>query len=152
MSAWPPIADLLPHGPEARCIDEIVAFDPAGALAARLTVNDGLVMYDSGRRGIPAWGGIEIMAQAAGLHHGLTARAAGRGRPRVGYLIGVRNFHAAAGILAAGETLDVLAENLTPDSGDLAQFDCLILTDGVVRVRAVLTVMRTAADDNEEEW
>lgn len=151
MNAYPPVEELLPHGPEARCVDRIVDFVPDGALTAALDVRPELVLYDARRHGIPAWGGIEIMAQAAGLHQGLVARSRGAGRPHLGYLIGVREFRAAESLLAHGKTLEIVAECRAADAGGLARFDCRILWNGQERVSALLTVWRAPDNDEGEE-
>jgi len=151
MSAYPPVEELLPHGPEARCVDRIVDFVPGGALTAELDVRPGLVLYDARREGIPAWGGIEIMAQAAGLRQGLVARSRGAGRPRLGYLIGVREFRAAAPLLAHGKTLEIVAECRAADAGGLARFECRIRAHERECVSALLTVWRAPDNDEGEE-
>ena len=142
MSAWPPVRTLLPHGPEACAIDAIVDFVPGRHLLADLRVHPGLTLFDAERNGVPAWAGIEIMAQAAGLYLGLAGRAQGLGRPALGYLLGVRRFRARGELLAPGADLAVEALCQSAEADGIGRFDCRILEGGQERARALLTLWR----------
>lgn len=142
-SDWPAIAELLPHGPEALCLDAATAYVPGARAMARLVVRPGLWLYDEDLGGIPVWAGIEIMAQTLGIYVGMDARAKGR-RPSVGYLIGMRHFRAARSLLANGLELDVTADCLYSEQEGIGHFDCRILAAGVELARANLVVWRPA--------
>ncbi|MGH8225697.1 MAG: 3-hydroxylacyl-ACP dehydratase [Gammaproteobacteria bacterium] len=141
MSALPAVSDLLPHGPEALCLDKVVLYVPGERAAARLRVRPELLLYDESLGGIPAWAGVEIMAQALGVYVGMDARDEGLG-PRVGYLIGVRHFHAARPLIENGLELLVEAECRYSEPYGLGRFDCRILADDEELARANLTVWR----------
>lgn len=141
MSELPAVAELLPHGPEALCLDAATLYVPGERAAARLGVRPGLWLYDEALGGIPAWAGVEIMAQALGVYVGMDARGQGRG-PRVGYLIGLRGFSAARPLLENGLELEVTAECLYSEQEGIGHFDCRIIAVGVEFARANLVVWR----------
>ncbi len=137
----PPVAALLPHGAEALCLDAVTVYVPGARAAARLAVRSGLWLYDETLGGIPAWAGIEIMAQALGVYVGMDARDKGRG-PSIGYLIGLRHFEAARPLIADGLELDVTAECLYSEQNEIGHFDCRIFAMGEEFMRANLVVWR----------
>lgn len=143
MNGWPPLDLLIPHGPEARCVDSIVEFTAGKRLLANLQVRPSLVLYNAARSGIPAWAGIEIMAQAAGLYVGLNSRRA-EGEPApLGYLVGVRRFHTTCETFTAGEQLTVEAVCVNAAARGLGHFECRILKDGQTLTGAILSVLRS---------
>lgn len=145
-SALPAVSALLPHGPQALCLDELALYVPGERAAARLRVRPGHLLYDEALEGIPAWAGIEIMAQALGVYVGMDAREAGRG-PRVGYLIGVRRFHASRPLIESGRDVLVEAECRYSEPYGLGRFDCRILDGDEELVRASLTVWRPPPEE-----
>lgn len=137
----PPVSELLPHGPQALCLDTAIRYVPGERVAARLRVRPELPLYDEKSGGIPAWAAIEIMAQTVGVYVGLDARAQGRG-PRVGYLIGVRRFRSEREVFAAGLELTVEADCRYSESAGLGSFDCRIRDRGETLATAALSVWR----------
>ncbi len=146
MSPWPSVDRLLPHGPEARCVDSILEFAPGERLLAGLTIRPDLALYEEPRGGIPVWGGIEIMAQTSGLYVGLEDLSRGSGPPKLGYLLSVKHFQAACDVLPANAYLVVEAVCGVRELGGLARFDCRILCGGRESVRATLTVWRAPGE------
>lgn len=71
MTDWP-LAELLPHAGDMILIDKIVSFDDE-QIFTRLTVKpDGLFSLPDGS--LPAWVGIELMAQSVAAFAGCHAR------------------------------------------------------------------------------
>lgn len=146
----PPISELLPHGPQALCLDAATRYVSGERVAARLRIRSGLPLYDEELGGIPAWAAIEIMAQTVGVYVGLDARAEGRG-PRVGYLIGVRRFRSNREIFVAGLELAIEADCRYSESAGLGSFDCRILEEnGSTLATATLSVWRPPEKEASE--
>ncbi|MBV8202199.1 MAG: hypothetical protein JOZ15_16385, partial [Acidobacteria bacterium] len=108
----PEAACLLPHAPPARLLAAVLA---AGSGATGGIVATGIIPADhplAAGGEAPGFLAIELAAQAAAALEALArrARAAGTegGRPRVGYLVGVRGAHLAA-TLPADRALRVVA-------------------------------------------
>ncbi|MGH8427309.1 MAG: hypothetical protein ACRES7_04910 [Gammaproteobacteria bacterium] len=139
--SMPAVAELLPHGAEALCLDALAEYVAGERVTARLAVRAGLPLYDEKLGGIPAWAGIEIMAQTAGLFVGMDAIAAG-GIPRVGYLIGVRRFRARCGLYEAGLELVIEANSRCSESVGLGCFVCRIEAGSKPLASATISVWR----------
>jgi predicted hotdog family 3-hydroxylacyl-ACP dehydratase len=136
MDAW------VPHRGAMSLLDTVDRCDDH-AIEARVRVPlHGLFNADDG---VPAWVGIEYMAQAVAAWSGARARAGG-GPPKIGYLLGSRRYEAAVPVFAAGAELRVFAQcELMGDNG-LGMFDCRIEHDGRVLANARLSVYEPPAD------
>lgn len=127
----------LPHRGAMRLLNRIIEADDAHAVAEVDVPLDGLFVQDAR---VPAWIGIEYMAQTVAAWAG--CRAADRGQaPRVGYLLGSRRYSATCESFAGGSTLRIEARcELIGDNG-LGQFACSIQgTDGAVLATAMVSV------------
>jgi predicted hotdog family 3-hydroxylacyl-ACP dehydratase len=141
MNEFPAIDQLLPHGRQAVALDAVTAWEAGRFARARLTVRPALVLYDNDAAGIPAWGGIEIMAQTLGIYAALESGCTGT-RPPPGYLVGVRHFCATRAALEDGLELESEAECLHCERYGLANFDCRIRHADLTLVSARLSVWR----------
>jgi len=132
----------VPHRGEMRLLDRLLAVDEQHAIAEVDVPADGLFVQDGG---VPAWVGLEYMAQTVAAWAGERARRAG-GEPRIGFLLGSRRYAAAHGSFAAGSTLRVEARcELVADNG-LGQFACRITTPaGEELASAMVSVFETPA-------
>ncbi|MBA3929851.1 MAG: hypothetical protein C0521_09720 [Xanthomonas sp.] len=120
------IERVLPHRGTMRLIDRLVAWDE-DSIAVELRVpEEGPFSHDEG---VPAWVGVEYMAQAIAACAGCRARAAGR-EPSIGFLLGTRRYDSRTSWFPAGALLRVEAiRELLGDNG-LGMFRCRILGDG----------------------
>ena len=135
------IAELLPHGPEMTLIDRLVSHDERRTVAI-VQVNLRSMFFET--TGVPAWVGIEYMAQTIAAHAGLAARLRGE-PPAMGFLLGTRAYHSLLPEFPNGSTLAVSAEPLL-NEGAFAAFDCKIEMDRVV-ASAVVNVYRPGTDE-----
>lgn len=135
------ICDLLPHGREMTLIDRLVEYMPQRSVAM-LTIRSSSKF--SLPTGVPAWVGIEYMAQAIAAHAGYEARL--RGEPStIGFLLGTRDYRSEVGEFPLGATLTITVEPLLTDER-LAAFRCVIAADAVLAT-AVVNVYRPAPDE-----
>ncbi len=144
--------DLLPHGPEACCVDRILDFAPGQRVAAQWTVREASALYDPERLGVPGWAGLEIMAQCAGLYLGLSRTPDNTGHsPAVGYLVGVKRIDIAEPRLPVDTELRIEADCEAADleNGELGTFECRILCADKLYVSARL--MLWCGDMNQGE-
>ncbi len=134
------VAALLPHSGVMVLLDKVLAFD-GKSLTAELTVRaDGLL--GNGLR-VPAWAGIEYMAQAVGAYAGVKSLLAGE-PVRLGYLLGTRRYHCNVPDFTPGLILTVKVTNVIQDD-KLGVFDCRIDGDGV-EISANLNVYQPHTD------
>jgi predicted hotdog family 3-hydroxylacyl-ACP dehydratase len=149
---WPPAAmdDYVPHRGAMSLLDAVERVDEHG-IVARVAVPAGGLFASAA--GVPAWVGIEYMAQAVAAWSGARARTAG-GSPRIGFLLGTRRYEARVPLFAAGALLQVSAQcELIADNG-LGMFDCRITHEGRELATGRLSVFepgpqgRDSQDDN----
>ena len=120
---FPPVMDLLPHRAPMLLLERVLAADDE-AIEVEFTVPAaGWFLDDDG--GMPAWLGVELMAQAIAAHVGFEASARGR-PPRPGVLLGTRVFRAGSARLAAGTRLTITARLALRDESGFAAYDCHI--------------------------
>lgn len=139
MSAWPPLAELLPHAGPAILIDEVVENRPDNIIVAATVAADSPWFVPG--HGIPVWVGIEMMAQAAAAHGSLEARRKGGG-PRRGMLLGTRHYDGRVAWFAEGSRLLIHAEQAFGRlGGGMAACDCRIECAGILLVTATLIIV-----------
>ena len=88
---------------------------------------------------VPAWAGIEYMAQAIAAYVGVKARQANE-PIRMGFLLGTRRYNSNVAAFKVGATLTIRVNKIMQDDG-LGVFECRILGEGV-DVAANLNVYR----------
>lgn len=76
-------------------------------------------------QGVPAYVGIECMAQCVAVHAGALASMDGHAPP-LGLLLGTRLFRASEDFLREGVKYHITCRELVRDSQGLASFDCEI--------------------------
>ncbi len=119
--------DLLPHAPPLVLLDDLVECGD-GTITCGLTVRgDGLFDTDGA---VPAWIGIEYMAQAVAAYSGVQRQRSGDA-VRVGFLLGTRRFVTSVPAFPVGQRLLVRAEKLIEGSNGMASFACTVSGDGV---------------------
>jgi len=78
---------------------------------------------------VPAWAGIEYMAQTIAAYVGIKARQANE-PIRMGFLLGTRRYSSNVAAFKVGATLTIRAEKIMQDDG-LGVFDCRIKGEAV---------------------
>lgn len=134
MMSWP-IAELLPHAGDMILIDEVLAFDDEH-IQTRLRVRDCLFSQADGS--LPAWVGIELMAQSVAAYAGCHARQAGE-PVRLGFLLGTRRYDCNVERFPAGSELLIEARRSLQDDNGMGVFECNLTGDGI-QVEARLNV------------
>jgi len=136
-----PIGELLPHGPEMTLIERLAEYSPQLSVATvTITAQSRFVEAD----GVPAWVGIEYMAQTIAAHAGYEGRLSGQ-PPAIGFLLGTRAYRSDIGVFPLGATLTISVEPLVADA-QLGAFQCSIATDRVVATAVVNTYRPTAEE------
>jgi predicted hotdog family 3-hydroxylacyl-ACP dehydratase len=125
MSHFPSIEDLLMHREKMLLLQEVTAFSDEAVVCR--AVPDAGAWYTGGSGGMPAWIGIELMAQAIAAHVALHARSAGK-PPRPGALLGTRAYRSVRPSFPAGEPLAVHARQTFRNADGLASYDCTIVS------------------------
>jgi len=122
MSAWPPLAELLPQAGPMRLLERVEAHDEERT--ACRAVPSASVLFRNADGAVPVWVGIEYMAQCAAAHGGLLARARGEA-PRPGLFVGSRRLVFRCEAFAPDVALLVTARHAA-GRGDSLAFDCTV--------------------------
>lgn len=135
-----PVAALLPHTGAMRLIDELLGYDQH-SLRVALRVCD-QPPFGDGHGRVPAYLGIEYMAQAIAVFSGLEMRAQGL-PPKIGLLIGARRYESQLDHFLAGQLLNVGIRLVMRDEAGICVFGCEIFdAAGVSLARAEIKAYR----------
>jgi predicted hotdog family 3-hydroxylacyl-ACP dehydratase len=126
----------IPHRGAMRFIDRLVSLGPEHVVV-EADVRADQLFVQGGQ--LPAWVGVELMAQAIAAWAG--GQALGRGEAvRIGFLLGTRRYVSDCTGFAVGTVLTIEARaELVADNG-LGMFACRILVAGVEQARAHVSV------------
>ncbi|MCX7068209.1 MAG: hotdog family protein [Methylococcales bacterium] len=134
------IAELIPHSGRMVLLDNIIDADEH-SLSAELTVrNDGLL---GDANSVPAYAGIEYMAQAIAAYAGIQAKQAGE-PIKIGFLLGTRRYTSNVGSFAVGTMLTIRVTKIIQDD-KLGVFDCKIQGAGI-EITASLNVYQPSTE------
>jgi predicted hotdog family 3-hydroxylacyl-ACP dehydratase len=136
------IADVLLHRPPMCWLDELIDVGPEH-LTARLTIRADALFYEPGR-GMPAWVGLEYMAQTAAAYSGYERVSAGL-PPQMCLLLGTRHYRCQITHFPLGAILEVHAALLMRDKSNFVAFDCELRQAAIVIAQA--TVKAIQPDD-----
>ena len=103
MIDWP-LAELLPHAGDMILIDQVLSFDEE-QIHTRVTVKPG-GLFNRADGSLPAWVGIELMAQSVAAYAGCHARQQGKA-VELGFLLGTRKFECNVEHFPAGAELHI---------------------------------------------
>lgn len=122
----PEVAELIPHTGGMVLLDRIIDCDEQGLTAELAVRGDGLLCDGPT---VPAWTGIEYMAQTIAAYVGMKAKLANE-PIRLGFLLGTRFYNSNVAAFKVGATLTIQVEKIIQDDG-LGVFECRILGEGV---------------------
>jgi predicted hotdog family 3-hydroxylacyl-ACP dehydratase len=120
------VEELVPHRGRMCLLDTIVDY---GEDWLRATVTPGPGARFATSDGVPAWVGIEYMAQAASAFGGIEQVQRGE-QPSVGLLIGARYYRCMQDHFDFGVPLDVRVKIAMRDAEDFAAYDCHVELGG----------------------
>jgi predicted hotdog family 3-hydroxylacyl-ACP dehydratase len=134
------VAGLIPHSGQMVLLDRVVKFDQDGLVAEMTVRENGLF---GNKKEVPAWVGIEYMAQAVAAHVGIKSKLAGK-PISLGYLLGTRRYNSNVPNFAVGSALTIKITTIIQDE-KLGVFDCTIRGVGI-EVNANLNVYQPPID------
>ncbi|GGJ99103.1 ApeP family dehydratase [Pseudomonas matsuisoli] len=132
---WP-IADLIPHSADMVLLDELIACDDETVHTRLIVRPDSLLSGPDGS--IPAWCGIELMAQSIGAYAGFHARRGGQ-PVTMGFLLGTRQYRCNVEQFPPGTELHIHARASLQDENGMGVFEC-VLTGPDIQAEARLNV------------
>ncbi len=136
---FPPIETILPHRGTMLLLDA-VEMCTDDRLVASASVDE-QAWYADGQGAMPAWIGIELMAQAIAAHVGLLAMRAG-GTALPGVLLGSRSYSAKIPAFGNEAKLIVEAKVLLRSEGGYGAYECAIRQGRIECAGAVIKVFQ----------
>jgi len=131
MTNHPPIEQLVPHRAPMLFLDRVSEFSPTRLVAHYRPP----ASHWCGARGLPAFMGIEIIAQAIAAHSSLLSRQQDtRSEPTLGVLLGTRRYEAAQAFFPLTEEITVIVEEKLQDPTGFGAFEGLLLSSAQVKL------------------
>ncbi len=130
------VAAYVPHRGTMSLLSRVIEVTEEQAIAEIDVPLDGLFVRDGS---VPAWVGVEYMAQTISAWSGGRAMREGMA-PRVGFLLGCRRYQTTCSSFACGTVLRIEARQEFVSDAGLGMFDCRILRDGTVLATARVSV------------
>jgi predicted hotdog family 3-hydroxylacyl-ACP dehydratase len=127
MIDWP-IAELIPHAGNMILIDQVLSFDEE-QIHTRLTVRPG-GLFNRADGSLPAWVGVELMAQSVAAYAGCQAREHGRSM-KLGFLLGTRKFECNVDHFPVSTELTIHALRSLEDENGMGIFECHLTGPGI---------------------
>ncbi|WP_122454332.1 hotdog family protein [Pseudomonas viridiflava] len=122
MIDWP-LAELIPHAGDMILIDQVLAFDEEQIQTCLTVRANGL--FNEADGSLPAWVGVELMAQSVAAFAGCQARSKGDA-VKLGFLLGSRKFECNVAHFPAGSELNIHAVRSLQDDSGMGVFECTL--------------------------
>lgn len=121
---------LLPHAAPMILLDEILEANQTSLRAALRVPKNGLFNDPVYNGNIPAWVGIEYMAQAVAAHAGYLNRVNGE-PPTIGFLLGSRLYQSNVASFECDTYLTISVEEILKGDNGMAVYQALIEGQGI---------------------
>lgn len=121
---------LLPHRAPMLLLNSTVDYG-ADFAQALVHIDEHTHFFDHALGGVPAWVGMEYMAQTIGIWAG--HQHLSQNKPvQAGFLLGSRRYTCNVAVFPVGCTLQLSAKPVYTDDSGIGAFDCTILSDNIV--------------------
>ncbi|PKR57740.1 3-hydroxydecanoyl-ACP dehydratase [Thalassospira lohafexi] len=145
ITTMPAIAELVLHAAPMLLIDRVCDAGP-DHLRAEITIQQTSMFFEKDH-GVPAYVGIEYIAQAVAAYGGWRAKSADpAAAPRIGYLLGTRKMTMTRDWFEPGTRLNIYVENVFED-GEMGVFKGEIRDGNDVIVAAQINVFQPGDTD-----
>lgn len=129
---------VVPHTGTMVLLDQIEHWDDA-ELQASVTIRADAPFVDA--NGMPAWVGIELMAQTIAAFGGCCARRASQ-PVKIGFLVGSRRYIASQAYFPIGAQLQVNVKEIISGEQGLSVFECTLQGPGDISASANINVFQ----------
>jgi predicted hotdog family 3-hydroxylacyl-ACP dehydratase len=133
----PSIEDVLPHRGNMLLIDCLIEFNNESTIAEYSPKSDAWYLDAEGN--MPAWIGIELMAQTVAAHVGVLKRCEGKPQKN-GVLVGTRRYRSSIPSFASNVPLRICVAIAYQDPSGLAAYDCNITCSDNILAEATVKV------------
>lgn len=119
---------LVPQSQGMVLLDRVVEIGESHIVTELSVRDDGL--FSQADHTVPAWVGMEYMAQAIAAFSGYNRRIRGEAIG-LGFLLGTRHYQCSVASFPCGTRLNVRAEKIIEAANDMSVFACSILGDNI---------------------
>ena len=124
---YSPAQNCLPHSAPMVLIDEVLNVDMKNQIVkTSVKIHDNKIFFNKEINGISPLVGIEFMAQTIGCY---AYYKAGKTIPKIGFLLGTRQYENKLEKFENGKTYIITAREIYGDN-ELVSFECLIYNEG----------------------
>jgi predicted hotdog family 3-hydroxylacyl-ACP dehydratase len=141
------LEQVLPHAAPMILLSTFIEAGDAHAVCTVIISEDSL-FYNAATASVPAYVGIEYMAQTIAAFAGANSLASG-GSVKIGFLLGCRKYQPVVTEFAVGAELTITANEVVSESTGLSVFECSIMQHQQVVVTAKLNVFQP---DDHQVW
>jgi predicted hotdog family 3-hydroxylacyl-ACP dehydratase len=135
---------LVPHEGRMFLLDRFLSWDyEEDSFVAEAVADRACPFFDEAARGVPVWVAFEYMAQGIAALSGIERRERGD-RPKIGFVMSVREFKAGAPYFPEGSRVRIEARELLRDN-NVVSFSCVAECRGETTT-AILNVIETDKD------
>ncbi|WP_394173840.1 ApeP family dehydratase [Thalassotalea litorea] len=134
------IVDVLAHRPPMVLLDSLVEFDRQSAIC-EVTIQTSSPFYQDVIKGVPAYIGIEYMAQTIAAYAGANALNDGE-QVKPGFLLGSRKYKIFESNFNVQTRYEIKVEEVYKEDSGLSVFDCAIYEGNNLVVVAKLNVFQ----------
>lgn len=137
MTELPPIEQLVPHDKPMILIDRAIDVG-LETIHCQVTIGTHNPFFNLETQSIPAYVGIEFMAQSVAAWSGYHALIAGQ-VPPIGFLLGSRRYSVECDAFPLGQQIDIFAEKVMENNG-MAVFSARLETQEALIASCQLNV------------
>jgi len=141
------LEQLLPHDHPMILLSRFCHADN-NVVSCVVEIHELSPFYQPELGGVPAYVGLEYMAQTVACYAGAQALSKAESI-KIGFLLGSRKYQPVVTVFKAGSLLEINAQKLVMENSGLSVFSCEITCDGVVLVQANLNVFQP---ENHLDW
>lgn len=123
-----PIATLLPQSKQMVLVDSVIEVGDEHIVVELTVRDDGL--FSQRDHTVPAWVGLEYMAQTVAAFSGYHRRSHGEAID-LGFLLGTRHYQSSVGSFPCGARLRIRAEKIIEAANEMSVFDCQLEGDAI---------------------
>jgi len=127
------VSDVVPHSGSMVLLDRILDASEED-LTAQVTIGTNTLFLRE-KAYVPAWIGIEYMAQAVAAWAGVQENKVGN-KAKIGFLLGARKYNCISSKFLLGDVLTIHIARKYQES-ELAVFDCTIHSDKLLATSAL---------------
>ncbi len=140
----PDLYRYTPHQGRMLLLDRVLSYDlDSISVLTEVDVHSQAEFFDQEIQGIPIWISFEYMAQSIAVLSGIKQIAQGVKKPKLGFIMSVRNFHSQQDLFSCGDVVQTqMKEILYDDVQKVGVYEGSTFVGEKLSSRATLSLIR----------